>query len=79
MFEKRRARRETQIRHRRLMEAALDLVGLTGTAPAAPADLTALVFGRHCMEIGEEEAARYLDAARVQRLPGEEPEPAAVN
>lgn len=67
MFEKRRARREAQIHHRRLMDAALDLVGYTGEWTASPADLIALVFGKHAIEVTEEEAGRYLDAARVSR------------
>ncbi|MGW0955386.1 hypothetical protein [Streptomyces sp. NPDC002545] len=78
MFEKRRARREAQVRHRRLMDAALDLVGFTGGVMASPADLIALVFGKYAVDVAEEEAARYLDAARVargQRLPVGEDEP----
>ncbi|CAM5678761.1 hypothetical protein [Streptomyces mordarskii] len=72
MFEKRHARREARARHRQLMNAALDLVGMFGDHSATSADLIALVFGQHAIEIGEDEAARYLDAARVtrgQRLP----------
>ncbi|WP_098899406.1 hypothetical protein [Streptomyces sp. st77] len=62
MFENRRARQ----RHSRLMHAADRLLGPL-EAPAAPADLAALVFGLHRIELREEEAARYLDAARVRR------------
>ncbi|GGZ19897.1 hypothetical protein [Streptomyces nitrosporeus] len=62
MFENRRA----QQRHNKLMRAAHNLVGPL-EAPAAPADLAALVFGLHRIELREDEAARYLDAARVRR------------
>jgi hypothetical protein len=48
------------------MRAADNLVGPL-QAPAAPADLAALVFGLHRIELREDEAARYLDAARVRR------------
>ncbi|MFF8506399.1 hypothetical protein ACF07L_38045 [Streptomyces anulatus] len=62
MFENRRARQ----RHNKLMHAADRLLGPL-KAPATPADLAALVFGLHRIELREEEAARYLDAARVRR------------
>lgn len=62
MFENRRA----QQRHNRLMRAADSLVGPL-QAPATHADLAALAFGLHRIELREDEAARYLDAARVRR------------
>ncbi|MCX4682648.1 hypothetical protein OG413_46745 [Streptomyces sp. NBC_01433] len=62
MFENRRA----QQRHNKLMRAADKLVAPL-EAPATPADLAALAFGLHRIELREDEAARYLDAARVGR------------
>ncbi|MFE4539631.1 hypothetical protein ACFRKB_31975 [Streptomyces scopuliridis] len=53
-------------RHQRLMRAASILVSPFERA-AVPADLVALAFGRYQMEITEDEAARYLDAALVDR------------
>lgn len=53
--------------HKRVMRAALSLVGSGGDYPAAPADLVALVFGRHNYQLGADKAASYLDAARVAR------------
>ncbi|QHC33912.1 hypothetical protein [Streptomyces sp. HF10] len=73
MFGKKHQRR---VRHQRLMRLASVLVDRTILAsvlvssvgrPANPADLVALAFGRHQMEVTEEEAARYLDAALVER------------
>jgi hypothetical protein len=55
-----------RVRHQRLMRLPSILVNPCEQA-AAPADLVALAFGRHQMEVTEEEAARYLDAARVDR------------
>lgn len=72
MFEKHRAK----VRHEQLLGLASRLVrGVVGEEkPANPRDLSALAFGELQLEIGEEEAARYLDAARVQqgfRLPAQ--------
>lgn len=53
--------------HKRVMKAALNLVGAGGEKTATPADLVALVFGRHNYELDAAEAASYLDAARVTR------------
>ncbi|MEV6424998.1 hypothetical protein [Streptomyces sp. NPDC051662] len=53
--------------HKRVMKAALNLVGAGGESAATPADLVALVFGRHNYELDVTEAASYLDAARVTR------------
>lgn len=53
--------------HKRVMKAALSLVGAGGERTATPADLVALVFGRHNYELDAAEAASYLDAARVSR------------
>ncbi|MFF3256495.1 hypothetical protein ACFYWP_37190 [Actinacidiphila glaucinigra] len=63
MFEGYRARK----RHHLLMRAAFDIVGALGAAPTTPADLVSLAFGRHRIEIDEEEADRYMRAARVER------------
>ncbi|MET8861104.1 hypothetical protein [Streptomyces sp. NPDC004579] len=63
MFGKRNPQR---LRHQRLMSLASILTDPFGQT-AAPVDLVALAFGRHQMEVTEEEAARYLDAARVDR------------
>jgi len=57
---------QQRVRHQRLLRLAAVLVSPL-QLPAAPADLVALAFGRHQMEVTEEEAARYLDAARVDR------------
>lgn len=72
-----------RVRHQRLMTLASILVS-PFERPAVPADLVALAFGRYQMEVTEEEAARYLDAALVdrgERLPRpadvDEPEPDA--
>ncbi|MET9016881.1 hypothetical protein ABZX74_39395 [Streptomyces olivaceoviridis] len=66
-----------RVRHQRLMHLASVLVN-PFERPAVAADLVALAFGRHQMEVTEEEAARYLDAARVER--GERlPRPARVD
>ncbi|QDN84361.1 hypothetical protein [Streptomyces sp. RLB3-6] len=65
--------------HKRVLRAAFSLVGPGGVNPAAPADLVALVFGRHNYELDGDEAASYLDAARVARgarLPGGNASPA---
>lgn len=63
MFGKKHRQR---VRHQRLMRLASILVS-PFERTAIPADLVALAFGRYQMEITEEEAARYLDAARVDR------------
>ncbi|WP_328418425.1 hypothetical protein OG542_40395 (plasmid) [Streptomyces violaceus] len=55
-----------RVRHQRLMCLASILVS-PFEQPAAPADLVALAFGRYQLEVTEEEAARYLDAALVDR------------
>jgi hypothetical protein len=70
MFEKHRAR----VRHDQLIYLAGRLVSgaLREETAASPRDLRALAFGEYQLDIDEEEAARYLDAARVQhgfRLP----------
>lgn len=66
-----------RVRHQRLMTLASILVS-PFEQPAVPADLVALAFGRYQMEVTEEEAARYLDAALVDR--GERlPRPAGVD
>ncbi|MEV5204938.1 hypothetical protein [Streptomyces sp. NPDC053720] len=62
MFEKLR----TRSRHRALMTAACRLVMSYDTRAATPADLAAFVFGRHQIDLDEQEAARYLAAARVE-------------
>ncbi|MCX4682590.1 hypothetical protein OG413_46250 [Streptomyces sp. NBC_01433] len=68
---------QQRVRHQRLMSAAKTLVDPFALT-AIPADLVALAFGRYQMEITEEEAARYLDAALVER--GERlPRPADVD
>jgi hypothetical protein len=64
MFAKKRQQRAEKLRHQQLLDAAKKLVD-PFEQPASPADLVALAFGRHQMEVTEEEAARYLDAARV--------------
>lgn len=66
-----------RVRHQRLMALASILVS-PFERPAVPADLVALAFGRYQLEVTEEEAARYLDAALVAR--GERlPRPAGVD
>ncbi|MFI8177962.1 hypothetical protein ACIF6H_32230 [Streptomyces microflavus] len=68
---------QQRVRHQRLMRAASILLADCFARTAAPADLVALAFGRYQMEITEDEAARYLNAAQVQR--GERlPRPADV-
>ncbi|MEU5483508.1 hypothetical protein [Streptomyces mirabilis] len=57
---------QQRVRHQRLLRLASVLVSPL-QLPATPADLVALAFGRHQMEVTEEEAARYLDAALVDR------------
>ncbi|MFD3760808.1 hypothetical protein [Streptomyces sp. NPDC058622] len=72
MLDKVRAHLQAKIRHRRIMRAALQLVGDQGERTTSPVDLIALVFGNHAIEITANEAPRFLDAARVargQRLP----------
>ncbi|WP_186779920.1 hypothetical protein [Streptomyces salinarius] len=65
-----------RVRHQRLMALASILVS-PFEQPAVPADLVALAFARR-LEVTEEEAARYLDAALVAR--GERlPRPAGVD
>lgn len=58
--------RQQRVRHQRLLGLASILVS-PFERPAAPADLVALAFGRYEMQVTEEEAARYLDAALVSR------------
>ncbi|WP_055689235.1 hypothetical protein [Streptomyces prasinus] len=66
-----------RVRHKRLMHLASALVS-PFEQPAVPVDLVALAFGRYQLEVTEEEAARYLDAALVDR--GERlPRPAGVD
>ncbi|WP_314254620.1 hypothetical protein [Streptomyces sp. DSM 40907] len=74
MLDKVRAPLQAKIRHRRIMRAALQLVGDQGERTTSPVDLIALSFGSHAIEITAEEALRFLDAARVargQRLPAD--------
>ncbi|MFF7067330.1 hypothetical protein [Streptomyces pseudovenezuelae] len=58
-------------RHRLLMSAASHIVSRHSlydqVEQAAPAELAALVFGRHALRIDDEEALDYLNAVLAER------------
>lgn len=60
MLDKVRAHLQAKIRHRRIMRAALQLVGDKGERTTSPVDLIALIFGNHAIEITANEALRFL-------------------
>lgn len=66
-----RERRAAARRHRLLMSAASHIVSRRAfydqVEQAAPAELTALVFGRHGLRIDDAEALEYLNAVLAER------------
>ncbi|MFF1297956.1 MULTISPECIES: hypothetical protein [unclassified Streptomyces] len=72
IFSKKQAARRTAARqHRQLMAAARHILSrhaLEGTVTRInPAEIVALVFGRHAVRITEDEAVDYLNAALADR------------
>ncbi|XUL89709.1 hypothetical protein ACQ86D_26340 [Streptomyces galilaeus] len=71
MLKNRAARRAAYRRHQKLLAAARQIVSrhaIEGTVThVGPAEVVALVFGRHAMRIAEAEAVEYLNAVLVDR------------
>lgn len=71
MFKKQGARRAAARTHRQLLAAANHVVSRSalelGVEHAKPAEIVALVFGRHALRIDEAEALDYLNAVLVER------------
>ncbi|MEU9406219.1 hypothetical protein AB0E08_11000 [Streptomyces sp. NPDC048281] len=71
MLKKRAARRAASRTHRQMMDAARHVLGrhvLEDTVPHVdPAEVVALVFGRHALRITEQDAIDYLNALFAER------------